>query len=164
MSIAFGKLKCQENLFSEIPNLVLSHKVDYGLIIHESQITFSDMGLNKIFDLGSWWSKKTNGLPVPLGINVASSRLLSPKQIIEFDSILKRSIEYGLENLEDAVEFSTKYGRNTSKDTLTRFIKMYVNDYTVDMKKDGKNSISTLFHLAKLNGILDKSPEILYSN
>jgi 1,4-dihydroxy-6-naphthoate synthase len=120
--------------------------------------------LNKLFDLGSWWNEKTNGLPVPLGINVASSRFLSSQQIIEFDNILKRSIEYGLENLEEAVEFSTKYGRNTSKDILTKFIKMYVNDFTIDMKEAGKNSISTLFHLAKLNGIFDKSPKILYSN
>ncbi|MBA3976663.1 MAG: ABC transporter substrate-binding protein [Nitrosopumilus sp.] len=163
MSIAFGKLNCRQMLFSEIPNAVLHEDVDYGLIIHESQITFSDLSLNKIFDLGTWWNKKTSGLPVPLGINVGSTKHLRPLQIIEFDNILKNSIKYGLKNLDKAVDFSTKYGRNTSKNTLAKFIKMYVNDFTVDMKKDGRESISTLFHLAKLNGILDKMPEIRYS-
>ena len=61
------KLNCKEMLFSEIPNAVLNEEVDYGLIIHESQITYSDLNLTKIFDLGNWWNKKTNGLPVPLG-------------------------------------------------------------------------------------------------
>ncbi len=164
MSIAFGKLTCQQMLFSDIPNAVLQEDVDYGLIIHESQITFSELNLNKIFDLGSWWNKKTNGLPVPLGINVASTKYLSQQQIIEFDNILKNSIVYGLENLEKAVDFSTKYGRNTSKSTLAKFIKMYVNDYTVDMKKEGRDSISTLFNMAKINCIFDKIPKIRYSN
>lgn len=164
MSIAFGKLTCQQMLFSDIPNAVLQEDVDYGLIIHESQITFSELNLNKIFDLGSWWNKKTNGLPVPLGINVASTNYLSQQQIIEFDNILKNSIVYGLENLEKAVDFSTKYGRNTSKSTLAKFIKMYVNDYTVDMKKEGRDSISTLFNMAKINCIFDKIPKRRYSN
>ncbi len=164
MSIAFGKLNCQQMLFSEIPNAVLLDKVDYGLIIHESQITFSELKLNKIFDLGIWWNKKTNGLPVPLGINVASTKRLSYHQIVEFDNILKNSIIYSLENLDKAVEFSTKYGRNTSKNTLSKFIKMYVNDFTVDMGEEGKNSISTLFRLAKTSGITAKIPEIRYSS
>ncbi len=163
MSIAFGKLSCQQMLFSEIPNAVLHDRVDYGLIIHESQITYSEMNLNKIFDLGIWWNKKTSGLPVPLGINVASTKRLSYHQIVEFDNILKNSIRYSLENLDKAVDFSTKYGRNTPKNTLSKFIKMYVNDFTVDMGEEGKNSISTLFQLANTSGIYAKTPEIRYS-
>lgn len=164
MSLAFGKLNCQQMLFSEIPNAVLNGKVDYGLIIHESQITFYELKLNKIFDLGIWWNKKTNGLPVPLGINVASTKLLSYRQIVEFDNILKNSIRYSLENLDKAVDFSTKYGRNTSKNTLSKFIKMYVNDFTVDMGEEGKNSISTLLQLANTSGICSRIPEIRYSS
>ncbi len=164
MSIAFGMVNTKEMLFSEIPDAVLHEEIDYGLIIHESQITFSDLKLTKIFDLGNWWDKKTNGLPVPLGINIASSQHLSPKQIIEFDDILKSSIKYGIEHLDEAVNFSTKYGRNTSKNILTKFIQMYVNDFTIDMKSEGKRSIAKLFELAKSNNILsDKNVQIRYS-
>jgi len=163
MSMAFGKLKYKEMLFSEIPNSVIRGEVDYGLIIHESQITFSDLNLNKIFDLGNWWNNQTNGLPVPLGLNVASSKHLSSKQIIEFDNLLKNSIKYSIDHLDKAVDFSSKYGRNTSRNTLTKFIQMYVNDFTIDMKSEGKKSISKLLELAKLNGILDKNTEIKYS-
>jgi 1,4-dihydroxy-6-naphthoate synthase len=164
MSIAFGKLNYKEMLFNEIPGAVLRGEIDYGLVIHESQITFSDLNLTKIFDLGEWWNNKTNGLPVPLGINIASSKDLSPEQIIEFDNILKSSIKYSIDNLDDAVNFSTKYGRNTSKNILTKFIQMYVNDFTIEMKSEGKKSIAKLFELAKLNNVLaDKNIEIRYS-
>jgi 1,4-dihydroxy-6-naphthoate synthase len=164
MSIAFGKLNYKEMLFNEIPGAVLRGEIDYGLVIHESQITFSDLNLTKIFDLGKWWNDKTNGLPVPLGINIASSKDLSPEQIIEFDNILKSSIKYSIDNLDEAVNFSTKYGRNTSKNILTKFIQMYVNDFTIEMKSEGKKSIAKLFELAKLNNVLaDKNIEIRYS-
>jgi 1,4-dihydroxy-6-naphthoate synthase len=164
MSIALGKLNYKEMLFNEIPGAVLRGEIDYGLVIHESQITFSDLNLTKIFDLGEWWNNKTNGLPVPLGINIASSKDLSPEQIIEFDNILKSSIKYSIDNLDDAVNFSTKYGRNTSKNILTKCIQMYVNDFTIEMKSEGKKSIAKLFELAKLNNVLaDKNIEIRYS-
>ncbi len=164
MSIAFGKLNYKEMLFNEIPGAVLRGEIDYGLVIHESQITFSDLNLTKLFDLGKWWNNKTNGLPVPLGINIASSKDLSPEQIIEFDNILKSSIKYSIDNIDEAVNFSTKYGRNTSKNILTKFIQMYVNDFTIEMKLEGKKSIAKLFELAKLNNVLaDKNIEIKYS-
>jgi 1,4-dihydroxy-6-naphthoate synthase len=160
MSIALGKLNYREMLFSEIPNAVLREEIDFGLVIHESQIAFSDLHLTKTFDLGNWWNDKTGGLPVPLGINVASSKHLSSTQIIEFDNLLKSSIKYSLNHLDEAVDFSSKYGRNTSKSILTKFIQMYVNDFTIEMKLEGKRSISKLFELAKLNGILDKNKKI----
>ncbi len=164
MSIALGKLNCKEMLFNRIPEAVANGEVDFGLVIHESQITYSNMNLTKIFDLGKWWHKETEGLPVPLGINVASSRLLNLKQIKEFDKILQDSIKYSLEHLDDAVEFSAKYGRGTSKTILTEFIKMYVNDITLDMKENGKRAISKLFQLANSKGILDKEIILKYSH
>src|SRR5919199_1533653 len=80
MSIALGRLNCKEMLFSDIPNAVIQNEIDYGLIIHEAQVTYSDLKLNKVFELGNWWNNITGGLPVPLGINVASSKLLNLDQ------------------------------------------------------------------------------------
>ncbi|MGN6560288.1 MAG: menaquinone biosynthesis family protein [Candidatus Nitrosocosmicus sp.] len=163
MSIALGKVKYREMLFNEIPKAVLEGQIDYGLIIHESQITYIDLKLTKLFDLGNWWNKKTDGMPVPLGINAASSKLLSKDQIVEFDKILKNSINYSLEHIDEAVDFSAKYGRNTSKETLTKFIQMYVNEFTIEMGTEGKKSISKLMELAKAANILEKKVEIKYS-
>ena len=163
MSIALGKLNCHEMLFSEIPKAIINGTVDYGLVIHESQITYPKHDFNKLFDLGQWWNEKTNGLPVPLGINVASSKLMNNNTINAFDSLLKSSIKYSLNHLEEAIEFSTKYGRGTEKSTLTKFVKMYVNSYTVDMGDEGREAISRMFDMAREKGIIKSNPQLNFS-
>lgn len=163
MSLALGNLNCKEFIFKDIPNAVLTDEVDYGLVIHETQITYKSQNLKKIFDLGSWWNQETNGLPVPLGINVASSKLLDRQTILKFDKLLQDSIKYSLNNLEKAVEFSSKYGREASKTVLTEFIKMYVNNFTYDMMNEGKQAISKLFTLSRERGILKKDVIPTYS-
>jgi 1,4-dihydroxy-6-naphthoate synthase len=163
MSIALGKLNCHEMLFSEIPGAIKNGTVDYGLIIHESQITYVKQDFSKLFDLGEWWNAKTNGLPVPLGINVASSKLMTNDMIKAFDSMLQSSIKYSLNHLEEAIEFSSKYGRGTEKTTLTKFVKMYVNSYTVEMGKDGRQAISKMFDMALEKGIIKSIPPLDYS-
>jgi 1,4-dihydroxy-6-naphthoate synthase len=163
MSIALGKLKCHEMLFSEIPKAIINGTVDYGLVIHESQITYAKDDFNKLFDLGEWWNEKTSGLPVPLGINVASSKLMNKNMINAFDRLLRSSIKYSLDHLEEAIEFSTKYGRGTEKLTLTKFVKMYVNPYTIDMGKDGREAISKMFEMALDKGIIKSIPPLNYS-
>ena len=164
MSIALGKLNCQEMLFSEIPKAITNGTVDYGLVIHESQITYSRYDFTKLFDLGQWWNEKTGGLPVPLGINVASSRLMNNDTIKAFDSLLQSSIKYSLNHLEEAIEFSSKYSRGTDKTTLTKFVKMYVNPYTENMGKEGKEAISRMFQLALEKEIIKSTPPLDYSN
>ena|SRR6476620_7687522 len=163
MSIALGKLNCHEMLFSEIPKAIINGTVDYGLVIHESQITFANQDFNKLFDLGEWWNAKTNGLPVPLGINVASAKLMNNDMIKAFDSLLQNSIKYSLNHIEEAMDFSSKYGRGTEKSTLTKFVKMYVNSYTVDMGKEGRQAISRMFDMALEKGIIKNTPPFDYS-
>jgi len=163
MSIALGKLNCHEMVFSEIPGAIKNGTVDYGLIIHESQITYIKQDFSKLFDLGEWWNAKTNGLPVPLGINVASSKLMTNDTIRAFNSLLQSSIKYSLNHIEEAIEFSSKYGRGTEKSTLTKFVKMYVNSYTVEMGKDGRQAISKLFGMALEKGIIKSIPTLDYS-
>ena len=163
MSIALGKLNCHEMVFSEIPGAIKNGTVDYGLIIHESQITYIKQDFSKLFDLGEWWNAKTNGLPVPLGINVASSKLMTNDTIRAFNSLLQSSIKYSLNHIEEAIEFSSKYGRGTEKSTLTKFVKMYVNPYTVEMGKDGRQAISKMFDMALEKGIIKSIPTLDYS-
>src|SRR5688572_12797411 len=60
--------------FDQIEDAVSSGDVDYGLLIHEGQLTYGDTGLSLIVDLGEWWFEKT-GLPLPLGGNVVRKDL-----------------------------------------------------------------------------------------
>ncbi|HEX7275689.1 MAG TPA: MqnA/MqnD/SBP family protein [Nitrososphaeraceae archaeon] len=153
LNLAIGKFAESESIFSEIPKHVSSGLVDAGLVIHEAQISLGDE-FQKILDLGKWWHDTTNGMPVPLGINVISKRSFTVQEIIEFDELFRDSIKYGLEHLEDAIEYSMQFGRGNPKSLIEKFVKMYVNDLTIDMGEEGKNSIITLLQKARSNNIL----------
>jgi 1,4-dihydroxy-6-naphthoate synthase len=156
LNLAIGKFQEKEMPFHLIVEAVLSGKVEAGLLIHEAQITYdhNNSGLYKVLDLGEWWAKKVDGLPLPLGINVASSKSMTPAQIKKFDELFRNSILYALDNIDAAVDYSMKYGRGQQKNVITKFIKMYVNNLTVDMGEVGKRSIEKIFLMANANGIL----------
>lgn len=171
LNLALGKFQEKEMPFHLIVEAVLSDKVDAGLVIHEAQITYAynNSGLYKVLDLGEWWTTKANGLPLPLGINVASSKSMTLKQINKFDGLFRNSILYGLDNIDAAVDYSMKYSRGQPRNVITKFIKMYVNNLTVDMGVIGKKSIEKIFLMASTNGILKadtptKKVNILFSS
>jgi 1,4-dihydroxy-6-naphthoate synthase len=154
LNLVLGKFKEKEMPFELIPKAVINSKVDAGLVIHEVQLTYQNLKLYNILDLGVWWNTKTNGLPVPLGINVASNKSMTVEQIREFDHLFKRSILYGLKNIDAAINYAMKYNRGQPKDVITEFVKMYVNDSTVSMGSECKKSLEKMFEMANEKGIL----------
>jgi len=154
LKFALGKFKEKEIAFQQIPNAVLTDKVDAGLVIHEAQITYHNSKFYNVLDLGDWWTVETGGLPVPLGINVASSKSLTLGQIRQLDNLFKNSILYSLRNIDAAVDYAMRYSRGQPKDVMTKFIKMYVNDVTIDMGVEGEKSIKKMFTIAKEKRIL----------
>ena len=148
LQLMIGKFEFVEMNFSEIPEAVLGGKVDAGLVIHETQITYDQENLKKILDVGEWWDKTTNGLPVPLGINVMKTSL-GPEIIKKFDNYLKNSIIFAREHLEDALDYAMQYSRGKPRELIEKFVKMYVNDVTVEMGEKGEESIRRLFEMAK---------------
>jgi 1,4-dihydroxy-6-naphthoate synthase len=153
LSMAIGKFNGVEIIFNEIPKHISSGLVDAGIVIHEAQIAFGNE-FQKILDLGKWWHDLTNGMPVPLGINVISKRSLTIKEIIEFDDLFRSSIKYGLDHLDDALEYSMQFGRGNSKSLIEKFVRMYVNELTIDMNQKAKNSIITMLQKARSSNIL----------
>jgi 1,4-dihydroxy-6-naphthoate synthase len=155
LKLAIGKFKEIEMSFEAVPDAVMSGKVDAGLVIHEAQITYDKAKFVSALDLGSWWSDNMAGLPVPLGINVASTRTMSIKQIEEFSNVFTRSVKYGLDNVDAAVGYAMQYGRGQPKATITKFVKMYVNRLTLDMGRDGKRAIEKMFEMAQERKIIE---------
>ncbi|AFU59632.1 MAG: MqnA/MqnD/SBP family protein [Nitrososphaera sp.] len=150
-----GRFREIEMSFEAIPDAVATGKVDAGLVIHEAQITFDKTKFASALDLGRWWSDNMGGLPVPLGINVASTRTMSKSQITEFSDIFTKSIKYGLDNIDAAVRYAMQYGRGQPKETITKFVKMYVNELTLNMGRSGKQAIERMFEIAKEKKIID---------
>ena len=148
LQLMIGKFDYVEMNFSDIPNAVETGKVDAGLVIHETQLSFEEEGVMKILDVGEWWDKETNGLPVPLGINVMNSKF-EPQIISKFDSYLQKSIKYALDHKNDALEYAMQYSRGKSRELIEKFVLMYVNNVTVNMGENGEKAIRTLFDMAK---------------
>ena len=148
LQLMIGKFDYVEMNFSDIPKAVKDGTVDAGLVIHETQLSYEQEGNVKILDVGEWWDKTTGGLPVPLGINVMKTEL-GTETIHKFDKYLQASIEFGLEHLDDALEYAMQYSRGKSRDLIEKFVKMYVNKVTVNMGDSGEKSIRKLFEMAK---------------
>ena len=148
LQLMIGKFDYIEMNFSDIPQAVKNGEVDAGLVIHETQLSYEQEGNVKILDVGEWWDKTTNGLPVPLGINVMKTSL-GMDMIHKFDKYLQASIEYALENIDDAIDYAMQYSRGKSRDLIEKFVKMYVNPVTVNMGEKGEESIKKVFEMAK---------------
>jgi 1,4-dihydroxy-6-naphthoate synthase len=138
--------------FDKIMDAVKNGDVDAGLLIHEGQLTYQQMGLHKIVDLGRWWHEDTR-LPVPLGINAVRKDLGLPL-MRQVAALLKASIEYGLAHREEAVAYARQFGRGMDVATTDQFVGMYVNPLTLDMGRKGHDAIVRLlargYHAALL--------------
>ena len=153
LQLMIGKFDYIEMNFSDIPKAVESGEVDVGLVIHETQLSYEQEGNVKILDVGEWWDKTTNGLPVPLGINVMKTEL-GMETIVKFDKYLQSSIEFGINNFDDALEYAMQYSRGKERDLMEKFVKMYVNQVTVNMGDPGEQAIRKLFEMAKEKGLV----------
>jgi len=153
LQLMIGKFEYVEMNFSEIPKAVKNGKVDVGLVIHETQLSYEQEGNVKILDIGEWWDKATNGLPVPLGINVMKSSF-GKETIKKFDLFLRDSIKYGREHQDEAIDYAMKYSRGKSRQLIEKFVKMYVNDITVDMRESGEKAIRKMFDLARQQNLV----------
>ena len=153
LQLMIGKFDYVEMNFSDIPKAVESGEVDVGLVIHETQLSYEQEGNVKILDVGEWWDKTTNGLPVPLGINVMKTEL-GMETIVKFDKYLQSSIEFGINNFDDALECAMQYSRGKERGLIEKFVKMYVNQVTVNMGDPGEQAIRKLFEMAKEKGLV----------
>jgi 1,4-dihydroxy-6-naphthoate synthase len=69
--------------------------------------------------------------------------------IHKFDQYLQESIEYSLENFDEAIDYAMQYSRGKPRDLIEKFVKMYVNQVTVNMGDSGEESIKKIFEMAK---------------
>jgi len=126
--------------FDKIFETVRAGRADVGLIIHEGQLTYKNEGLVVCEDLGVWWGRMNDGLPMPLGGNVIHKRF-EPKMRREISEILAASIQFSLDHRPEAVQHALQYARDMGRDLADKFVGMYVNHWTLDYGERGRESI-----------------------
>jgi 1,4-dihydroxy-6-naphthoate synthase len=144
--------------FDKVLDAVRDKAADVALVIHEAQLTFSKGGFHQILDLGRWFKTKY-GLPLPLGAN-ALRRNLAPEIKDECCRLMKESINYALENHDEALNYALQFARDMEPALAEKFVGMYVNHYTVDAGELIPKAAQKLLDLGFEAGVLPHRVEV----
>jgi 1,4-dihydroxy-6-naphthoate synthase len=145
--------------FDQIFSAVREGSADVGLIIHEGQLTYAKEGLQLCEDLGVWWQRENDGLPLPLGGNVIHKRH-HPALRRTISDILTASIRYALDHRAEAVEHALQFARDMGRDLADKFVGMYVNDWTLDYGERGRDAIRRFLGRAFAAGLIPSEPTL----
>jgi 1,4-dihydroxy-6-naphthoate synthase len=144
--------------FDKILDAVKNEVVEAGLLIHEGQLLFPQLGMHRVIDLGVWWNEQT-GLPLPLGGN-AVRRALGPALGLQIAKTIKDSVEYGLEHREEALNYAMQFARDMETEIADKFVGMYVNRWTLGYGDRGKQAVRTLIERGTAAGLLPGPPDV----
>ena len=135
LSLAFPRATDKtELLFSAIEGAVLDGSFDAGLIIHENR-------------------EAETGAAIPLGgIVVNRARPEDVRQKV--NRIVRRSVEYAFANRTASVPFVREHAQEMSEDVMYQHIDLYVNEYSIDLGREGRRAIEVLFERAKGVGVI----------
>jgi 1,4-dihydroxy-6-naphthoate synthase len=145
--------------FDEIFDTVAGGSVDAGVVIHEGQLTYADIGMQKVVDLGEWWQEETGG-PLPLGAN-GIRRDLPEDLKARLCGLLTESINYALDHREEALSYASRYARELEADPVRsdRFVGMYVNDWTRSYGEAGRQAVQLLLDRGHEAGVIPEKIE-----
>jgi 1,4-dihydroxy-6-naphthoate synthase len=145
--------------FDQIFRAVRAGKAEAGLIIHEGQLTYQKEGLTLCEDLGAWWKRENDGLPLPLGGNVIHKKF-APETRSAISRILTASIQFSLDHRAEAVEHALQYARGMGRDVADQFVGMYVNHWTLDYGEKGREAIRRFLGQAHEHGLIPHKQEL----
>jgi 1,4-dihydroxy-6-naphthoate synthase len=144
--------------FDKIIEAVRNDVVEAGLLIHEGQLFFPELGLHRVIDLGIWWQESTS-LPLPLGGN-AVRRALGPELGRQVAKTIRDSVAYGLEHREEALNYAMQFAREMDPEMADKFVGMYVNKWTLGYGEKGKKAVRELIERGTAAGLLPGPAEI----
>lgn len=144
--------------FDKILGAVQAGEVEAGLLIHEGQLLFSQIGLQRVVDLGQWWQEST-GLPLPLGAN-AIRRSMAPTLGAQVARVIRESVRYAMEHREAALEYAMQFARDMDPALADKFIGMYVNKWTLGYGEEGRRAVKELLGRGTAAGLVPSSFKI----
>jgi 1,4-dihydroxy-6-naphthoate synthase len=147
---------CVEMPFDEIGPAVVDGDLAAGVMIHEELLYYPQMGLRKVVDLGAAWSEQ-NGLPLPVGLNIARRDLGAPA-LESICAVIRRSLEYGLSHAEAALDRVSRFGRGREGRCTEQFVAMFANADSLRMPEDVRTALRVLLSQAADLGLADVAP------
>ncbi len=126
--------------------------VDAGVVIHEGRFTYQLHGLKEVLDLGRWWEEST-GLPVPLG-GIAARRGLGEDMAAEIGRLIGESIRYARDNPDEPMDYIRSHAQELSDSVIRRHIDLYVNEFSLDVGREGERAVVTMLERGGDLGLL----------
>ena len=141
--------------FDKILDAVSAQEVEAGLLIHEGQLLYSEIGLHRVVDLGHWWQETTK-LPLPLGANAIRRRLGSAMGG-QLTRVIRESVAYALEHRDTALNYALQFARDMDPALADKFVGMYVNRWTLNYGEEGRQAVQELLARGADAGLVPKS-------
>jgi 1,4-dihydroxy-6-naphthoate synthase len=131
-----------EMRYDRILQAVSRGEVDAGLIIHESRFTYAAHGLSKAADLGEWWEEETS-LPVPLAGICARSDLDDATRAAA-ERAVRASVQYAFTHPTASADYVREHAQEMSAEVCAQHIKLYVNEWSLDVGAEGLRAMARL--------------------
>ena len=139
--------------FDQIIDAVHAGTVDAGLLIHEGQLLFPQMGLHS----------RGGPRPVVAGNHEAASaarrqcrapRARRRKLAQRISRAIRESVAYALEHREEALNYALQFARDMDTDLADKFVGMYVNKWTLGYGERGRAAVQELLDRGVQAGLL----------
>jgi 1,4-dihydroxy-6-naphthoate synthase len=144
--------RVEQVVFSDIMPRLQRRSADFGVCIHEGRFTWPDAGLHLVEDLGSRWERET-GCPLPLG-GILGRRDLGPAVLQDVQSVIADSLAYARALPECALVTMRQYAQEMGDDVLMQHVQLYVNDWTTDLGRVGRDALNQLWKRAVQAGMV----------
>ena len=153
--IAYPDARITYMNFLEIEEAVLSGKVDAGVLIHESILTYdSELEVEReMWDI--WQELAGEELPLPLG-GMAIMRSIPLNKAIEYEATLTKAVRVAREHKTKLSEMLLE--RNLVRidaQTLDKYLELYANDDSVSLNELQYRAINKLFEIGYKHGFYD---------
>jgi len=135
--------------FHQIMPGVAEGRYDAGLVIHEARFTYPRYGLTSLVDLGEWWEADT-GLPIPLGAILARKGTVDPAEATEW---IRTSVSMAWANPDASRDFILANAQEMEPEVVEQHIKLYVNEFTLELGRDGLAAADALLGRSAAAGI-----------
>ncbi len=153
--IAYPDARITYMNFLNIEQAVLDDKVDAGVLIHESILTYNNE-LEVEREMWDIWQKLAGkGLPLPLG-GMAIRRSLPLNKTIDYEKTLTKAVQVARNHKERLSKMLLE--RNLVRidaTTLEKYLELYANDDSITLSSIQYKAINKLFEIGFKHGFYD---------
>ncbi len=153
--IAYPDARVTYMNFLEIEQAVLDGKVDAGVLIHESILTYNDEleVEREMWDI--WQELAGDELPLPLG-GMAISRSIPLNRAIEYEETLTKAVQVARDHKHKLSQMLLERDLvRIDAPTLDKYLELYANDNSITLSDLQYRAIDKLFEIGYKNGFYD---------